>query len=80
VCGERSGAIWLPAHHQSGCCILVVGEEIPPPPLLYVKRFECLEKGYINVTNYYYYSLDRKYILKRYISYKRKAKKMKAFY
>ncbi len=29
----------------------VVVEEIPP---LYVKRFECLEKRYINVTNYYY--------------------------
>ncbi len=27
-------------------------EEIPP---YYVKRFECLEKRYINVTNYYYY-------------------------
>ncbi len=52
VCGERSGAIWLPSHHSGGCCTLVVDEEIPP---LYVKRFECLEKRYINVTNYYYY-------------------------
>ncbi len=31
--------------------LLVVDEEIPP---YYVKRFECLEKRYINVTNYYY--------------------------
>ncbi len=30
-------------------CSLVVDEEIPP---YYVKRFECLEKRYINVTNY----------------------------
>ncbi len=34
------------------CFKLVVDEEIPP---YYVKRFECLEKRYINVTNYYYY-------------------------
>jgi len=33
---------------------LVVVEEIPP---FYVKRFECPEKRYINVTNYYYYYL-----------------------
>ncbi len=32
-----------------GCCTLVVVEEIPP---FYVKRFECLEKCYINLTNY----------------------------
>ncbi len=30
VCGGRSGAIWLPLHHQGGCCTLVVFEEIPP--------------------------------------------------
>jgi len=51
VCGGRSGAIWLPSHHPGGCCTLVVVEEIP----LYVKRFECPEKRYINVMNYYYY-------------------------
>ncbi len=33
VCGERSGALWLPSHHPGGCCTLVVVEEIPP--LLY---------------------------------------------
>ncbi len=52
MCGGRSGTLWLPLHHPGGCCTLVVVEEIPP---LYVKRFECLEKRYINVTNYYYY-------------------------
>ncbi len=31
---------------------MVVDEEIPPH---IVKRFECLEKRYINATNYYYY-------------------------
>ncbi len=31
---------------------LVVVEEIPP---LYVKRFECPEKHYINIRDYYYY-------------------------
>ncbi len=30
----------------------LVDEEIPPDN---VERFECLEKCYINVTNYYYY-------------------------
>ncbi len=30
VCGGRSGAIWLPAHHPGGCCTLVVDEEIAP--------------------------------------------------
>ncbi len=48
VGGGRSGALWLPSHHPGGCCTLVVDEEIPP---YYVKRFECLEKRYINVTN-----------------------------
>ncbi len=54
MCGGRSGALWLPSHHHhpGGCCTLVVDEEIAP---YYVKRFECLEKRYINVTNYYYY-------------------------
>ncbi len=41
-----------PSHHPGGCCTLVVDEEMP---LYYVKRFESLEKRYINVTNYYYY-------------------------
>ncbi len=48
---ERSGSLWLPLHHPGGCCTQVVDEEIPP---FNVKRFECLEKRYINVTNYYY--------------------------
>ncbi len=30
VCGERSGAIWLPSHRPGGCFTLVVDEEIPP--------------------------------------------------
>ncbi len=30
VCGERSGALWLPSHHPGGCCTLVVDEETPP--------------------------------------------------
>ncbi len=58
MCGERSGALWLPSHHPGGCCTLVVDEEIPPPPPHNVERFECLEKAekrYINVMNYYYY-------------------------
>ncbi len=48
VCGERSGALWLPSHHPGGCCT-------PPHN---VERFECLEKAekrYINVMNCYYY-------------------------
>ncbi len=37
---------------QYGCRrIIQVDEEIPP---YYLKHFECLEKSYINVTNYYY--------------------------
>uniref|UniRef100_A0A672NBF6 Uncharacterized protein n=1 Tax=Sinocyclocheilus grahami TaxID=75366 RepID=A0A672NBF6_SINGR len=48
VCDGRSGALWLPSHHPGGCCTLVVDEEIPPDN---VKRFECLEKCYINVMN-----------------------------
>ncbi len=52
VCGERSGATWLPSHHPGGCCTLVVVEGIPP---FYVKRFEYPEKRYINVPNYYYW-------------------------
>ncbi len=44
-------SIWLLLHHPGGCCTLVVNEEIPP---YYVKRFECLEMRYINVTYYYY--------------------------
>ena len=52
VCGVRSGAKWLPSRHPGGCCTLVVDEEIPPHC---VKCFECPEKRYINVTNYYYY-------------------------
>jgi len=47
VCGGRSGAIWLLAHHPGGCCTLVVDEEIPPLTM----HFESLEKRYINVTN-----------------------------
>ncbi len=31
--------------------LMLVDEEISP---YYEKRFECLEKRYINVTNYYY--------------------------
>ncbi len=64
VCGGRSGALWLPSHHPGGCCTLMVDEEIPP---LYVKRFECLEKRYINVTNYYYYKCSKflKWLLTR---------------
>ncbi len=42
------------ASSSGGCCTLVVDEEIPPSPY-YVKRFECLEKRYINVTTYHYY-------------------------
>ncbi len=53
VCGERSGALWLPSHHPGGCCTLVVDEETPPSHN--VERFECLEMRYINVMNYYYY-------------------------
>ncbi len=53
VCGGRSGTLWLPSHHPGGCCTLVVDEEIPPSHCK--KRFECLEKRYINATNYYYY-------------------------
>ncbi len=45
VCGGRSGAIWLPSHHPSGCCTPVVDEKTLP---LHVKCFECLEKHYIN--------------------------------
>ncbi len=50
MCCGRSGTTWLPSHHPGGCCTLVVDEEISP---YCVKRFECLEKRYINVTNYY---------------------------
>ncbi len=59
VCGERSGALWLPSHHPGGCCTLVVGRGDTPPPLpsqcraLWVLR--KAEKRYINVMNYYYY-------------------------
>ncbi len=49
MCGGRSGALWLPSHHPGECCTLVVAEEIPPHN---VKRFECLEKCYMNVRNY----------------------------
>ncbi len=52
VCGGRSGALWLPSHHLGACCTLVVDEEISPP--YYIKHLECLEKRFINVTNYYY--------------------------
>ncbi len=55
VCGERSSALWLPSHHPGGCYTLVVDEEIPPHN---VERFECLEKRYINVINYYFYYLN----------------------
>ncbi len=51
VCGGCSGTLWLPSHHSGGCCTLVVVEEIPP---FYVKRFKCLEKCYINVTNIFF--------------------------
>ncbi|XP_073775549.1 integrin alpha-9 isoform X3 [Danio rerio] len=50
VCGVRSGAKWLPSRHPGGCCTLVVDEEIPPHC---VKCFECPEKRYINIRNYY---------------------------
>ncbi len=60
VCGGRAGEIiWLPSHHPGGCCTLVVVWGDPPHN---VKRFECLEKRYINVTNYllfYYFSFKQ---------------------
>lgn len=34
----------------------MVDEEVPPDN---VKRFECFEKHYINVQNYYYYFNNR---------------------
>ncbi len=50
----KSPKKWMCARKESNrvAAILVVDEEIPP---YYVKCFECLEKRYINVTNYYYY-------------------------
>jgi len=49
-------SVWFLAHYGCRCIIqvdaaLVVDEEIPP---YYVKCFECPEKRYIHVTNYYY--------------------------
>ncbi len=38
---------------SGGCCTLVEDEETPPP-LYYVERFECPEKRYRNVMDYYY--------------------------
>ncbi len=56
VCGGRSGTIWLSSHHHpGGCCTLVLDEKTPPP--LYVKSFECPEKFYIYVRNYYYHHI-----------------------
>ncbi len=55
VCGERSGALWLPSHHPGGCCTLVVDEETPPSQCRALWVLRQAEKRYINVMNYYYY-------------------------
>lgn len=44
---------FLPAEHT-----LVVAEEISRPPYN-VKRFEHVEKRYVNLRNYYYYSSSK---------------------
>ncbi len=48
------------AHYGCRHSTLLVVEEISP---LLCKSFECLEKRYINVTNYYYYYVHSSYYL-----------------
>lgn len=56
VCGGHSGALWLPSHHQGGCCTLVMVEGNPS----ICKVLWVSGKCYINVINYYYYFYTKK--------------------